>query len=59
MALNREWHDAHPMPPNASMDQRVEWHLEHARQCGCRDIPATVVKELTSRGIPVPARRIA
>ena len=44
VALNREWHLAHRMPPNATLDQRIDWHLEHARECGCRELPASVVK---------------
>lgn len=57
MALNAQWHEAHPMPPNATMDERVAWHLEHARQCGCREIPASIRRELEARGIPEPERR--
>ncbi|XKH39209.1 hypothetical protein ACIU1J_29555 [Azospirillum doebereinerae] len=28
--MNRNWHEAHPMPSKATRQQRVEWHLEHA-----------------------------
>ncbi len=54
--MNAEWHDAHVLGPGASMDRRVEWHLEHARECGCRAVPRTVAEELGRRGIPVPER---
>jgi hypothetical protein len=56
--LNAAWHDAHPMPKNATLDQRVSWHVAHAKACGCRAIPATVAAELKRRGAPPPARRI-
>lgn len=59
MALNRAWHESHPMPPNADLDQRIAWHLEHARECGCRAIPASVLKALEERRIPVPERRVS
>ena len=50
MKLNREWHLANRMPKNATLDQRVEWHLEHEKQCGCReDVPRTVRAELERR----------
>ena len=34
--MNARWHDAHPMPPRATLDQRVAWHVAHAKACGCR-----------------------
>ena len=50
MKLNREWHLANRMPKNATLDQRVEWHLEHEKQCGCgEDVPRTVRAELERR----------
>lgn len=39
MKLNKEWHEAHRMPQNPTLDQRIEWHIEHARNCECREIP--------------------
>jgi len=57
MALNRDWHLAHRMPPNATLDQRIAWHLEHSKACGCREIPASVTKAMKERGIAVPERR--
>ena len=55
--LRRAWHDAHPMPRNPTMAQRVRWHVAHAKACGCRKIPANVVRELATRGIRVPEWR--
>jgi hypothetical protein len=51
MPINASWHRANPMPKNATLDERVVWHLAHARACGCRAIPATVRRELTRRGL--------
>ncbi|MGB3336836.1 MAG: hypothetical protein WBA73_06625 [Devosia sp.] len=45
------------MPRNANIEQRIEWHIEHAQQCGCRDIPESVKRALEQRGTPVPPRR--
>jgi hypothetical protein len=55
--FNDRWHIRHPMPRNATLDQRVKWHLAHAVTCGCRDIPKTVLAELRARGIAIPKRR--
>ncbi len=30
---------AHPMPRNATTEQRIEWHFEHAKHCSCRSVP--------------------
>lgn len=37
--MNADWHRAHPMPPRATEQQRVEWHLEHTELCACREVP--------------------
>jgi hypothetical protein len=48
--INRPWHQKHPMPKRPSLEQRVDWHLTHAKACGCREIPKTVMAELRRRG---------
>lgn len=45
MAINREWHEAHRMPKNATRDQRGEWHASHVEECGCRE-PSEKEREL-------------
>ena len=54
--LNAAWHMKHTMPKNATLNQRVRWHVGHARACGCREIPKGVLAELLRLGIPVPQR---
>jgi hypothetical protein len=49
--LNRQWHGQHQLSSRASLDERVRWHLEHAKVCGCRPIPARVLEEIDRRGI--------
>ena len=49
MKLNKKWHSTHPMPKNATLDQRITWHLEHKKNCGCRDIPENLKKEIKKR----------
>jgi hypothetical protein len=55
--LNATWHQQHPMPSKPTLDQRVRWHVAHAKVCACREVPATVVAELKRRGLPIPAHR--
>jgi hypothetical protein len=51
MNINKEWHVAHPMPKNPSVEQRIEWHVEHSKNCACRDIPPKLKVEIKKRNI--------
>ena len=53
--INAEWHRANRMPKNPTMDQRIAWHLAHARACGCREISGKLREEMERRGIEIPA----
>lgn len=49
MPINAEWHATHRMPKNATAEQRITWHVEHARECACRPIPAKLREEISRR----------
>ncbi|WP_395813600.1 hypothetical protein [Devosia sp.] len=51
MALNREWHLLHRLPGTAKLEERLDWHLAHAANCGCREMPESIRKELEARGL--------
>jgi hypothetical protein len=54
MSINKEWHMAHSMPKNATIEQRIQWHLEHLKHCSCRtDLPARLKEEMKKRKINV------
>ena len=53
--INAAWHSAHPMPKNPTLDQRIEWHVAHAKACGCREITGKLREEMERRGIDVAA----
>lgn len=54
MSINKEWHLAHPMPKKASIEQRIEWHLEHSKHCNCRTgFPEKIKEEMKKRHIKV------
>jgi hypothetical protein len=44
--INATWHKRHPMPPRATPEQRLRWHLAHAKTCGCRKPTASMLSEL-------------
>jgi len=54
-----DWHRANRMPKNPTPDQRIAWHVEHAKHCGCRPIPPGIAAEMARRGIAVLVRREA
>jgi hypothetical protein len=51
--LNIEWHQAHRMAQNASLEQGIAWHLEHSKNCSCRPIPERLEGELKKHGIKI------
>ena len=57
--INAAWHEAHPMPKNPTLDQRIAWHLDHAKNCGCRPIAGKIRDEILKRGIKVPVFKSA
>ena len=46
MAINKDWHEKNRLPENATENQRITWHLVHAKECGCRPIPAALQKKI-------------
>jgi hypothetical protein len=54
-SINAKWHRVNPMPKNPTMDQRIAWHLAHAKACGRREISGRLLEEMKRRGINVPA----
>jgi len=50
--MDREWHAAHRMPKNATFEQRVAWHREHAAACSCREMPAKIAEAIAKQEPP-------
>jgi hypothetical protein len=53
MKINKEWHLANKMPKNLTVEQRINWHLEHVRNCKCRSLHGKILDEIRKRGIKV------
>jgi hypothetical protein len=49
MKINKEWHLKNKMPKNPSLEERLKWHEEHARNCSCREMPLNIKSELERR----------
>lgn len=47
--MNTDWHSEHVLGSNASLDERVRWHLQHAEKCACRPIPKDVQDAIDAR----------
>ena len=46
MKINREWHLKNKMPKNPTLEQRVKWHMAHAKNCSCRPMPEKLLLEM-------------
>ncbi|NMB56559.1 hypothetical protein GYA19_01305 [Candidatus Beckwithbacteria bacterium] len=51
--INAKWHLSHKMPKNPTLDQRVEWHVQHAKHCFCRPLGGKILEEIKKRGIRI------
>ena len=49
--INKEWHQAHRMPLNAKLEQRIELHIEHTKNCACREMPLKIQEEIKKLSI--------
>lgn len=50
--INKEWHLKNKMPKNPTVEQRIDWHLNHLKHCQCRtDIPEKLKEEMKKRNI--------
>jgi len=49
MVLNKRWHLKNKMPKDASVEQRIHWHVTHQKMCTCRGIPDKLKAEMKKR----------
>lgn len=42
-----------PNPPagGPTLDQRVKWHVEHAKNCTCRPLHGKILEEIKRRSV--------
>jgi hypothetical protein len=53
MSINKEWHLKNRMPKNATVDERIKWHLAHSKNCSCRPIPSKLLEKMKSNKIKI------
>ena len=51
MKINKESHLKNKMSQNATFEQRVEWHLEHQKNCKCRPIPEKLLEAMKEKNL--------
>jgi hypothetical protein len=51
MPINKPWHLKHRMPKDASFEERIKWHIAHAKNCSCRPVPGKLKQEMGKRGV--------
>lgn len=57
MKINVGWHAKNKMKMPSTLAQRVVWHEEHLKNCGCRkDVPPTILAEFKKQGKKVCSR---
>jgi len=49
MKINAEWHKLNRMPKNPTLDERVVWHVSHAKNCSCRPLGGKILEEIKKR----------
>jgi len=47
--INKEWHLANRMPEKPTLEEKINWHILHARNCSCRPIPDSIKKDIGGR----------
>ncbi len=47
--INRAWHESHRMPKNPTLVQRMDWHIEHIKNCNCREMPDSIKKAIADK----------
>jgi hypothetical protein len=53
MKINALWHSQNKMPKNPTLDERITWHVAHAKHCTCRKLEGKILEEIKKRGIRV------
>jgi hypothetical protein len=44
--INKEWHLKNKMQKNPTLEERIKWHIELAKNCTCREMPDSIRKEI-------------
>jgi hypothetical protein len=56
---SRLWHEQNKMPKNPTPQQKIDWHIEHAKHCQCRPIPESVLTLMKEHKVALPKHKSA
>jgi hypothetical protein len=51
--INKDWHEKNLISKNATVDQKITWHLDHAQNCNCRPLGGKILEEIKKRKIKI------
>lgn len=46
---NLEWHKNNPLSRKLTLKKKIQWHVDHTRECGCKPPPKNIREELAKR----------
>ncbi|MDO8550040.1 MAG: hypothetical protein Q7S39_07825 [Ignavibacteria bacterium] len=49
MSINKEGHLKNKMPKNPALEERINWHITHTKNCSCREMPESIRREIEKR----------
>ena len=52
MAINIQWHTDNKLSADPSIEEKIEWHKKHEKNCDCTPFPKRLKDEAVIRGIP-------
>jgi len=44
--INKDWHLKNKMPKNPTKKERMEWQIEHSKNCECRKPTSKILEEI-------------
>lgn len=56
MKIDEVWHSANVLGRGATWDKRIDWHLRHRENCGCRELPKSVTEALVGKKVKTCTR---
>lgn len=48
-SMNHQWHAKHAIPWKATIEERIRWHVDHAKHSAGRPIPPKLAQEIQRR----------
>ena len=56
MKVNKSWHGKNVLGSKASVGRRIDWHVRHQENCGCKEMPKSISKALEAKKMKICSR---